>query len=258
MAKPVQESLSLLTKTQQDINSLLKGVDMGANLLSINAKFSEIKARLEFMGAVAEPESVKQNTDEMFPPITNFMGEKILLTKTSSADLNPGKNEKDVFLKKVEKLYDTLPAYSSEQLLKSYVTASDLLILRGVAKKAGVPDYKESPLTIQFIEKIKAAVAEQKGEQQLQQQVDENSKSEQQRHKEAEIEKVKAELRAEQLKSEELGKQYHSLKEQRGKTKPNQQHEIDKQLAELEKKMNESDEIQLKLEEILEANVIIS
>ena len=81
MAKPVQEAQALLKESQKQINALLAGPEHVHNLLNINSLFDRISARLTYMGGILEPEKKDPSAPPQFPPITHFMGEKIVKTE---------------------------------------------------------------------------------------------------------------------------------------------------------------------------------
>lgn len=170
MAKPVQESLQAITTAKNTVNKLLTGTEHVNQLLEINGLFRRLETRLQFMGAVTEPETFKAKTSgkEEFPPITSFMGEKIVREKKiSSDDLNPDETRKANFRDKVNKLYGTILNLTPHIVLNSYTMADDILVLRGVAKLAGIEDYKERELTAAFVEDIKKAIADKDEETEL-------------------------------------------------------------------------------------------
>jgi hypothetical protein len=177
MAKPIQQASDLLKKCQQEINDLLKGPEYINNLVGINQHFERIKARLIHSGAVIEHD-VKQTDAKQFPPIKNFMGEKIEVSeKNKTADLRPDEAQRREFVSKVDKLYNEIEAINPHTILNSYTTQNDILVLRGVAKKADVVDFKEAEINLAFVEDIQKAVKIKKENAGTQQKIDQNSKS---------------------------------------------------------------------------------
>lgn len=101
------------------------------------------------------PNIKTQSIADQFPPITKFMGEEITLPKKIKVeDLTPGEAERAIYVDKVTTLYSQIETMSPEGVLNSYTIPEDVLVLRGVAKKAGVEGYDEKPLNIPFIEEI--------------------------------------------------------------------------------------------------------
>lgn len=173
--KPVQDSLALVKDTQTKVNGLLKDRELNSNLLSINASFQQIIARLTYMGGILEPSKSAEDTIT-FPPITNFMGSPINVPeKFTAADLNPREAEIQKFKEKVQKLYDTIEDIPVETIFQSYTIPEDVLVLRGVAKWAEVPGYADHEITIPWIEDIVLAVEMKKEQDEAQKKIDETT-----------------------------------------------------------------------------------
>lgn len=161
MSKPIQQAVQLVTDCQQQLKKLLSGPEHNRNLLEINSHFERIKSRLIFMGGKLEPNET--NAPKQFPPITNYMGKPIKKeTEVTSADLNPTEDDKRKHFARVEKLYKEIGNISPTIILNSYTIATDQAVLRHVARKAGIKDWKEAELTTEFIETIQFAVEEKK------------------------------------------------------------------------------------------------
>lgn len=159
MSQPIHESLQLIKQTQQKVQVLLSGAEHNRNLLEINSLFERLKSRLVFMGGVLEPEKPQNDTKSQFPPITNFMGEEIKSEpKITQEDLNPDEHRKKIFLEKVSQLYKQITEIPPQSILNSYTLPEDVLVLRGVAKRAGVEGFGERPLNVAFIEDIILAI----------------------------------------------------------------------------------------------------
>lgn len=165
MAKPVESCLHLLVVARQEVNKLLTGTEHTNNLLEINSLFQRLETKFRFMGAVTEPEQNGKSKDEMFPPITNFMGVPIEISKKiTRADLDPKEADKQKFRGDVKKLYDEIRDMQPDQVLNAYAMPEHKLVIRGVAKIAGVEDYESKEINIPFIEEIQMAI-ELKAEQ---------------------------------------------------------------------------------------------
>lgn len=167
MVKPVESCLQIITKAKQEVNKLLTGTEHTNNLLEINSHFQRLEAKMRFMGAVTEPELNGKSKEEMFPPITNFMGKKIEVSKrVDRTQLKPKEDEKNKFRQDVQKLYDTIIDMEPSQVLNAHKLPEHIMIVRGVAKIAGVEDFDTKEMNVPFIEEIQLAV-EMKGEQEV-------------------------------------------------------------------------------------------
>lgn len=177
MAKPIQDSISIVTEARKKVNELFKDSGLINSLPEMNGLFDRMLTRLKFMGGTLEPKSVEEPTGpDPFPPITNFMGEDIRRPENKiAADLNPAAAEKQLYLDKVQNLYSKLPTMNPESILKSYVIPEDILVLRGVAKRAGVANYETAELNTEFIGAIVKGIAKKAATKSMQQKIDEDA-----------------------------------------------------------------------------------
>jgi hypothetical protein len=165
----------LLLATKEDVQNLLSGTEHGATASLINHQLDQLINRVAFLGGNAP---VSTATTE-FPPITEFMGEPINRAEPiTEAQLAAGDLEKQIFTDKVEALYDNIEAMFPDKVLNSYTIPEDVLVLRGVAKKAGVPDYSNAPLNVAFVEAIHEGIAKKREEELKQQQFEETIEGE--------------------------------------------------------------------------------
>jgi|GEM_PF-5407720 len=170
----INQALLVAQSAEREINNLLSEPVHAVNRLEIAANFRRIYMRLQFMGAVLETPKADINgmmPKDPFPPITNFMGDEIRKADSVTvADLSPQESARQVFLAKVQKLWNDLPLMGVESVLMAYTLPEDILVLRGVAKRANVKDYDSRELNQEFIEDIILGidiVNEEKGKQSL-------------------------------------------------------------------------------------------
>lgn len=158
MGKPVQQCMMIIKNAQSQIHQLLEGTDHVNNILEIDNLFRRLEFRFQSMGAVTEHEVITKKNDP-FPPITSWMGEELKVDKTiSRADINPEEADRVAYLKKVEALYTMMPEMTVDQVLNSYTLEDHVLVVRGVAKRAGVKDFDTREMNVPFIEDILLAI----------------------------------------------------------------------------------------------------
>lgn len=175
MSKAIQDSLQKIKQAQVEVNKNLADTDYRGNLLEINSLFQRLIARCVFMGGIENPDDKPKN--RTLQPMTRFMGRDVKQDKTSAADLNPAEHEKQQYLQKVNKLYESIQFTAPSIILNSYTMIDDILVLRGVAKKAGVGGYETKELNQAFVEEIQFAIAAKIEEAQLQKNIDDKSKN---------------------------------------------------------------------------------
>jgi hypothetical protein len=175
MAKPIQKALEVLKTAQAEVNKLLNEPEHNGNLLEINTHFKRIESRLLFMGGSFEPSTNGKKDNE---PIKRFMGKElpkdVALTKEM---LSPKDADKKAFIAKVDKLYEQIGRFTPQEIITNYRLPEDILVIRGVAKRAGVVDYESADLTISFIENIIDAIEINNEETEKQQSIDQQTKA---------------------------------------------------------------------------------
>ncbi|HTE33023.1 MAG TPA: hypothetical protein VK666_21720 [Chryseolinea sp.] len=166
----IQKATEIIEKAKKEVNAVLKDSQFFHAQLEINALFDKILVRFQHMGGLLKGDDTGIHS---FPPITSFMGELLTPVKMiESKDLNPTQHAKAVYLQKVERLYTELPTISPEGLLNSYTLPEDILVLRGVAKRAGVDEFETAELTTAFVEDIITAIQRKAKDEKAQKKID--------------------------------------------------------------------------------------
>lgn len=125
--------------------------------LIIESHINNLTNRLSF--AIGRNANSGNENKVQFKPVTNFMGEKVKLVKpVEKEDLTPDEQMKHDFREKVDKLFKEFRTITPEGILNSYTLPEDVIVVRAVAKKAGVPDYDTKEMSLQFIESISKAL----------------------------------------------------------------------------------------------------
>lgn len=238
---PLQEVVELLHSTKEKCAVILGNPHIGHGhiALMVTSALENLTNRIGFIGGVNAP---KSSTVVDFPPVTNFMGEDIIVAGTVNVeDFDPAEVEKNEFIAKVQKLVAELPSLAPEGLLNAFTLPEDQLVIRGAAKSIGIEDFEDAPIDITLIERMQELLKKR-----------ENSDAENQRV-EAELKK-QAELAVLNGKRDEVSARLADLKaavaaaEEKIKAKP-----TDKKLEkELSARLDAVSEAQLELSVILE------
>lgn len=175
MPKALQDSLAIIKEAKVQLNKIIGETEYRANLLELNSLFQRIEARLVFIGAVDNSKAVQ--SDNKLQPMTRFMGKEIKQDKTPSQRLDPQEHAIQLYRKKVNKLYEQIGGMHVSNILNSYTMEDDVMVLRGVAKKAGVTDYETKELNEAFVEEIQAGIAAKNEESALQKSIDDKHKN---------------------------------------------------------------------------------
>lgn len=151
----IQQAATILIEAKQQVNATLEDSQHGMVLIGVNSGLDSLINRLAFLSGSQLQAVVTQD----FPPVTEFMGEELVLRKQiAKEDLTPEEEEKENFITKVDTLYNQFDTISPEGILNSYTIPEDILVVRGVAKRAGVDGYSDRELTLRFIEDINKAI----------------------------------------------------------------------------------------------------
>lgn len=147
----VKQVTKVLTDAKAEILELLPDENDMIRLGLVSGLDRLINRMLFFTG-----DTLVGETKASFPPITEFMGEPIhKMEQVAEADLDPEHEAKDKFLKKVDDLEINFPGLDSKKILESYKTKEDVMAIRGVAKRAGIEDFKTAKITVEFLEQIR-------------------------------------------------------------------------------------------------------
>jgi hypothetical protein len=164
-ALAIREAAMIVDQCKSDVAALLNAPENEYTKIHAEASLNKLSARLHHL-AGSVPAGADKPTE--FEPITNFMGEPIVPAGILSADdLEPGEADRMAFVARVEKLEAEIETISPAGIINSYTTAEDQLVLRGVAKRAGVEDFEDAEITEAFIESIVAGIKEKRAAEAL-------------------------------------------------------------------------------------------
>ncbi len=98
-------------------------------------------------------------TQVEFPPITEMFGKKIETPKkVEAAELTPKDEERQKLIDKVNTLQENISKLDNAKILEDYVTKEDKQAIRGLAKRAGMTDFKTAELTGEYLDLIRAGL----------------------------------------------------------------------------------------------------
>lgn len=149
----VRKAVEALTKSKTEVLALLAKDNVGEIVsIGISTKFDQMINSLSFITGDFNPGTPNFS----FEPITTFMGEKLETPVVVVAEqLEPTKDDTTAYVEKVDALQKNFPALENNKILESYVTLTDVLVLRGVAKRAGLEDFREAEINSIYIDKIR-------------------------------------------------------------------------------------------------------
>lgn len=156
--KNFKQALEVLEDAKSQVKEILTGDEASSILLRITAGLNTgITALSHACGGV---NTAFVNSLET-KPITKFMGKAIERkdSNVSQEQLSIDEQEKQIFIDKVNNLYERISGLDSVEVLKIHTIPEDVLALRGVAKRAGVKEF-DGELNVSFVDAIKDAIIE--------------------------------------------------------------------------------------------------
>lgn len=241
----IEQVISLLRDAREQSEKLLTNNSQNALQLAITFDLNKLINRLSFMSGTPIAHNQREVMD--FPPVTNFMGEEIVRAEVITEEvLEPHEDAKKIYVDKVDALEQTLPTMSNEDILNAYTTVENVAVLRGVAKRASVEDYKEKELTVEFVEEIRSGLQLKATTAKTEKQIDTTAtsgeaetilnkeqlvagqpaagattaKTEDVLHKQEHVQKLKEQLKAEKNEEERLNKDLDKVKTEIASAKP--------------------------------------
>jgi hypothetical protein len=233
----------VLTDAFEEIQEILHAPEHNGVLIQTQAAIESIKRRLDHLAGYSTTSVMPVNEH---PPITNFMGDEIGESKlVDIADLTPGNDDKEIFRTRVETLYRQFDTISPDGILNAHTTAEDQLVLRGVAKRAGLDDFKDAPLNYDFVERINSSIKKQ-------------AEAVVQKNKEAaetEIQErntnLRSELKSHQVEGARIAEQIETAEKDLASASALKKPKIEAKLAELRTAQGQNKELQNATEQLL-------
>ena len=142
----------MLTETRDKLLDLLKDNDV----LKIRVK-SQLELLINQFNFITGHRSAEAPRT-IFPEQTEFMGAPLNTPEQVKAeDLTPKELERKMFAEKVDRLEAAIKAgtLSNEAIIEANPNPSDKLVIRGVAKRAGLENYRDGEVNLQFLEDIR-------------------------------------------------------------------------------------------------------
>jgi hypothetical protein len=150
MPSNFQQAAEIIQQAKDDVLLTLQGHEHEGIIITVTSALTRLINQLNFLSG-ANPVT---HAAMEFPPITNFFGDEIVRPATiTKEDITPTLTEKEIFLNKVAALQSTIRERQPETLITDF--SNEPLVLRKVAKNAGLQDYEDGIINIDFIERIK-------------------------------------------------------------------------------------------------------
>jgi hypothetical protein len=161
MSKETLNQASMILQAARDeVLHILGDQEHGMTVISIRSKMDQLINNLNFLSGTTATTPI--NAVDQFKPVTSFMGEPIETPKLIEPEqLTPQASERNLFLERVIELETQFPNMPNDKILDKYSIPEYQNVLRGVAKRAGLENYKGGIIDNQFIDDIRAAMDSQ-------------------------------------------------------------------------------------------------
>jgi hypothetical protein len=169
---------AILQEASAKVAEALDQPEHGMIRLAVTTDITKVINRLLHLGGIAV--QVPRVGPDEFPPITNFMGEDITQKNPLLGPLADTRIPDDVqlLLARIEKYYPIFDTIAPEGIINDFGSRiDDILLIRGIAKRAGVPDFEDARITIAFIEKIQKAIIKKRKDEKAQERIEQNLKA---------------------------------------------------------------------------------
>lgn len=194
LTAPIEKAAHVLVDAKDQIKVLLLE-DHPSLLLTVTSQLDLLINRLGHLSGIA----IVHTKAEEFKPVTNFMGEDITRPReVTSEDLSALPEDVAILVAKVDRLYAEFDTIAPEGILNAYTIPEEQLVLRGVAKRAGVEDYEDAEINVYFIEKIAKAIKQKVADELEAQRIDADFA------KQAQITELTMRLQEASIKGEQL------------------------------------------------------
>lgn len=147
----IAEAVAHLKETKDTVNALLSEPKYRGLKISIETKIQVCINQLSGAAGIRLDNKTVKRFEHMKP---------VQKTEVTKNDLTPEITEQRVFANKVAKLYKAIDTLDPTSLIADHTAPNEQLVIRGVAKKAGLEDYESADITEEFIDKISAAIKE--------------------------------------------------------------------------------------------------
>lgn len=157
----LKEAVTILVDAKENVLEVLNEKDHGLTVITVQSGLDKLINKLSFLSGMAQ--EAPRDASARFEPVTEFMGESILrASEVTKEELNPKDLERKRFVERVDNLESSIETMTTEKVLDSHTTPEDQNVLRGVAKRAGLEDYRDGDINEAFVEKIRRGLVEQR------------------------------------------------------------------------------------------------
>lgn len=159
-ADALNAAIDIMKSARAQVLALLTHEQLATIRLAVDNKMA---APVQYLNGLMGIYSDNTEPIPTFEPLTHMMGHKIELRQPiMQSQLRPDATEKEIFLGKRNELYARFTEMTDDQINEFERTPQGGLLIRSVAKLAGLLDYREVALTIPYYDKIKEAIVSNK------------------------------------------------------------------------------------------------
>lgn len=153
----ISDCLDMLRQARAYVDQLLSHADLTNIKISVDAQL--VRAANTLSGLIGGEQAATNAIPTNFEPLKSMFGQEIGLRKPVELEmLQPTKTEQELFIERRDDLYDRFLSLDNDTILKVLNEPNGEPIIRTIAKKAGIEDYRDAVINTEFIDDIKAGI----------------------------------------------------------------------------------------------------
>lgn len=161
----VKEASELLSGTVQGLSEMLQHPELQGLKRRLISQINKAKAHLQGAAGIYTPNANMQEVNEIisgFQPLESVGGEPLARVMPVNADdLDVKQEAKDRFILKRDDLFLRFPELGANHIFSLMKEPDGTILIRSVAKMAGLPDFREREIDVEFISEVQKLITGQ-------------------------------------------------------------------------------------------------
>jgi len=158
----VEQASALLQATAKGLASILEHEELQSIKRRIISQLYKANHTLCGAAGIFTPNANLQEVNDIiktFQPLESVGGEPLArIMPVNAAALDIQQEERETFIEKRDDLYDRFLTLGSNQIFALMKEPAGVLLIRSVAKRAGLADYRDRTIDTEFIDDVKKLI----------------------------------------------------------------------------------------------------
>lgn len=167
-AETITRTIEVLQQAKADAAKILsENAELSSVKLTVTAGIDKPLAQLRSLIGMHVTTITAEAPVLEIKPVKSMFGKPVKERKAVTEEiLNPSEQQKNEFLGKRDELYNRFLEMTDEQVFAYANEPNGKIIIRSVAKKSGLDNYKDAALNVLFLEQIRSAIKKQEEKKQ--------------------------------------------------------------------------------------------